>query len=75
MTFDKTSGALDIIIGNHLKNRPGLKVVGAEDGDVDTAEIYEGLIRQMNHDLKRTRRALSSPRKAVMVPGECAMII
>jgi len=47
MTFDKISGAVDQVVGNHLQNRPAVKVRGAEDDDADTAEIYEGLIRQI----------------------------
>ena len=47
MTFDKISGAVDQVVGNHLMNRPAVKVRGAEDDDADTAEIYEGLIRQI----------------------------
>ena len=47
MTFDKLSGAVDIVKGQTLKNLPGMKVVGAEDDDEDTAEIHEGLIRQI----------------------------
>jgi len=47
LTFDKISGAIDQIVGDHLQNKPGIKVVGAEDDDADTAEIYEGLIRQI----------------------------
>lgn len=47
MTFDKVSGAIDQVVGDHLQNRPGVKVIGAEDDDADVAEIYEGLIRQI----------------------------
>tara|TARA_R100001377_G_scaffold56150_1_gene33381 strand:+ start:186 stop:2156 length:1971 start_codon:yes stop_codon:yes gene_type:complete len=47
MTFDKLSGAIDQTVGGHLQNRPSVKVRGAEDDDADTAEIYEGLIRQI----------------------------
>ena len=47
MTFDKVSGSVDMVIGNHLQQRPQIKVRGAEDDDADVAEIYEGLIRQI----------------------------
>jgi len=47
MTFDKLSGAIDQVVGDHLQNRPGVKVIAAEEDDQDTAEIYEGIIRQI----------------------------
>ena len=47
MTFDKLSGAVDQVIGDRLKESPAVKVRGAEDDDQDGAEIYEGLIRQI----------------------------
>jgi len=47
MTFDKLSQAVDQTVGDHLQNKPGIKIRGAEDDDADVAEIYEGLIRQI----------------------------
>jgi len=47
LTSDKVTGALRQVIGDHLQNKPGIKVIAAEDDDTDTAEIYEGLIRQI----------------------------
>ena len=47
MTFDKVSQALDQVVGDHLQNKPGIKIRGSEDDDKETAEIYEGLIRQI----------------------------
>ena len=46
-TFDRVSGALDQLIGDQLQARPGIKVRASEDGDADTAEIYTGLIRNI----------------------------
>ena len=46
-TFDKVSGALDQLVGDQLQSRPGIKVRPAEDGDVATADIYTGLIRNI----------------------------
>lgn len=45
MTFDRTSAAVDQVVGDMLQNRPGIKVRPMEDGDDEVAEIYTGLIR------------------------------
>lgn len=47
LTFDKLSSAVDQVVGQQLQMLPGVKVRGAEEGDNDVAEIYEGLIRQI----------------------------
>ena len=47
LTFDKLSSAVDQVVGQQLQMLPGVKVRGAEEGDSDVAEIYEGLIRQI----------------------------
>lgn len=47
MTFDKLSGSIDQVVGDHLQNRPGVKVIAAEEDDDDVTEIYEGIIRQI----------------------------
>ena len=47
LTFDKLSSAVDQVVGQQLQMLPGVKVRGAEEGDQDVAEIYEGLIRQI----------------------------
>lgn len=47
LSFDKISEAVDQVVGDMLQNRPGIKIRGAEDDDTDTAEVYEGLIRQI----------------------------
>lgn len=47
LTFDKLSSAVDQVVGQQLQMLPGVKVRGAEEGDGDVAEIYEGLIRQI----------------------------
>ena len=57
MTFDKTSGAIDQVVGDHLQNRPAIKVRAAEDDDQDIADIYTGLIRQIE---SKARRAYST---------------
>ena len=47
LTFDKLSSSVDQVVGQQLQALPGVKIRGAEEGDSDTAEIYEGLIRQI----------------------------
>lgn len=48
MTFDHTSAALDQVIGDYLQSRPGIKVRAVDDQtDPDLAEIYTGLIRNI----------------------------
>ena len=47
LTFDKLSSAVDQVVGQQLQMLPGVKIRGAEEGDQDVAEIYEGLIRQI----------------------------
>jgi len=47
MTFDKVSGSIDQVMGDHLQNRPGIKVRAGEDGDIDVADVYTGLIRNI----------------------------
>lgn len=54
LTFDRLSGTIDQVVGDHLQSKPGMKVRGAEDDDADSAEIYEGLIRQIE---ERGRKA------------------
>ena len=45
--FDKLRVTAKRIINDMRANTPQGKVRGVEDGDVDTAEIYEGLIRNI----------------------------
>ena len=47
LTFDKLSSSVDQVVGQQLQALPGVKIRGAEEGDSDVAEIYEGLIRQI----------------------------
>ena len=47
LTFDKLSASVDQVVGQQLQALPGVKIRGAEEGDSDVAEIYEGLIRQI----------------------------
>ena len=47
LTFDKLSSSVDQVVGQQLQSLPGVKIRGAEEGDSDVAEIYEGLIRQI----------------------------
>jgi len=72
LTFDKVSGAVDQIVGQQLQMLPGVKVRGAEEGDSDTAEIFEGLIRQIE---QRGNRAYKTAFKFAVKGGwGCWMI-
>lgn len=45
--FNKVRQSVRQITGDQLQNRPGIKVVPVEDGDEELAEVYEGLIRNI----------------------------
>lgn len=45
--FNKVRQSVRQITGDQLQNRPGIKVRPVEEGDEDTAEIYEGIIRNI----------------------------
>lgn len=45
--FNRTRQMIRRVTGEQLQNRPQIKVRPAEDGDKDTAEIYQGLIRNI----------------------------
>lgn len=53
MTFDRTSGSLDQVLGDFLQNRPGIKLRGI-DGEADQklTDIYTGLIRNIESSSK-----------------------
>jgi hypothetical protein len=46
-TIDKISGALDQLVGNQRQTRSGIKVIPATGGEEKTAQIYTGLIRNI----------------------------
>jgi len=46
-TFNKLRVTIKRVVNDMRANRPSGKVHGNEDGDKDTAEIYEGLIRNI----------------------------
>ena len=48
LTFDKLSTSVDRVIGGQLSNMPSVKIRAAEEGDEDIAEVYQGLIRQID---------------------------
>ena len=48
LTFDKLSAAVDRVVGGQLANMPSIKVRAAEEGDEDTAEVFQGLIQQID---------------------------
>lgn len=45
--FNKVRQSVRQITGDQLQNRPGIKVLPVEDGDEEAAEVYEGLIRNI----------------------------
>lgn len=55
MTFDRVSSAVNQIVGDMLQNRPSPKVRAAEDGDIDTADVYTGLIRAIENSSEGKR--------------------
>jgi hypothetical protein len=48
LTFDKLSAAVDRVVGGQLANMPSIKIRAAEEGDEDIAEVYQGLIQQID---------------------------
>ena len=48
LTFDKLSASVDRVVGGQLANMPSIKIRAAEEGDEDTAEVYQGLIQQID---------------------------
>jgi len=48
LTFDKLSSSVDRVVGGQLANMPSVKVRAAEEGDEATAEVYQGLIQQID---------------------------
>lgn len=52
--FNRVRQMIRRVTGQQLQNRPQIKVRPAEDGDVDTADIFNGLIRNIeaNSDAK-----------------------
>ena len=65
MTFDKTSQAIDQMIGDQLINSPSIKIRGFEDDDADTAEIYTGLIRSILNKQEADRAQKTAYKHAV----------
>lgn len=45
--FNRIRQLIRRVTGQQLKNKPQIKVRAAEDGDVDTADIYNGLIKNI----------------------------
>ena len=48
LTFDKLSASVDRVVGGQLANMPSIKVRASEEGDEDTAEVFQGLIQQID---------------------------
>lgn len=48
LTFDKLSASVDRIVGSQFANMPSIKVRAAEEGDENIAEIFQGLLRQID---------------------------
>lgn len=47
--FNRQRQMIRRVTGQQLQNRPAINVRPAEDGDVDTAEIYNGIIRTIQN--------------------------
>lgn len=50
--FNRLRQMIRRVTGQQLQNRPQVKVRPAEDGDVDTAEIFNGIIRNIQYQSK-----------------------
>ena len=48
LTFDKLSASVDRVVGSQFANMPSIKVRAAEEGDESIAEVFQGLIRQID---------------------------
>ncbi len=48
LTFDKLSSSVDRVVGGQMANMPSVKIRAAEEGDEDVAEVYQGLIQQID---------------------------
>ena len=48
LTFDKLSASVDRVVGGQMAQMPSVKVRAAEEGDEAIAEVYQGLIRQID---------------------------
>ncbi len=49
-TINRLPAFIDQVVGDARQNRPSIKVHPAEDGDVDVANIYDGLIRAIQNE-------------------------
>lgn len=49
-TINRLPAFIDQVVGDARQNRPSIKVHPAEDGDVDIANIYDGLIRAIQNE-------------------------
>src|SRR5690348_1753323 len=65
--FNRVRQSVKQVLGDQLQNRPSIKIRAVEDGDQDTAEIYEGLIRNIE-TVSHAERAYDNA-AAFSVPG------
>ena len=72
LTFDKLSASVDRVVGSQLSNMPSIKVRAAEEGDEDTAEIFQGLIRQID---QRGQKAFKTAFKFAVKGGWGCLLI
>ncbi len=49
-TINRLPAFIDQVVGDARQNRPSIKVHAGEDGDVDIANIYDGLIRAIQNE-------------------------
>ena len=49
-TINRLPAFIDQIVGDARQNKPSIKVHAGEDGDVDIANIYDGLIRAIQNE-------------------------
>ena len=66
LTFDKLSASVDRIVGSQFANMPSIKVRAAEEGDENIAEIFQGLLRQID---QRGLKAFKTAYKLAVIGG------
>jgi hypothetical protein len=48
-TINRIPAFIDQVVGDARQNKPSIKVHAAEDGDIDIALIYDGLLRAIQN--------------------------
>ena len=66
LTFNRLPAFISQVVGDARQNKPAIKVLPVDSGaDVDTAEIYNGLIRNIESQSRATQAYVSAFENAV----------